>query len=294
MGARSPDETGMLELVPLNADGPDDGPGDDPSATAFFAIPAPRAERSSPSPSAPAPTPAPPPPSPAGPPPMGGIQGPTPGYRAPAPAAPPAPMGGIQGPTASGPAGTPFQASQPPPGAPQKEKRVSSFRVYALVLAVFMLGCTAVVLAVWFGQMRTKTDPEPSSTTPAVAQAPDVKDKPPKDTGEEPEPEPKPRRPTNPRPSNPTPAAPAAPATNPGTLTVKMTDQTFLTTIEVTCPSGMRQRAPITTGGSASIANVPNESCVLHFKGGAPARFSPVSGGQSISCQIIGSTAVCK
>jgi len=39
---------------------------------------------------------------------------------------------------------------------------------------------------------------------------------------------------------------------------------------------------------------VPTESCVLHFKGGTPARFSPVSGGQSISCYIQGSTAVCK
>jgi len=289
IGARSPDETGMLEMVPLSADGSGEPEVDDPSATAFFAIPAPRA-----APRNPAPTPAPPPPSPAGPPPMGGIQGPTSGARGPAPAAPP-PMGGIQGPTSGGAAGTPFQASQPPPSAPQQQKRVSSFRVYALLLAVFMLGCAAVVTAVWVGMSRDK-DPEPvaqvPSTTPAVADAP--RDKPQEDTAEEPEPEPQPRRTTPRRTTTTAPAAPAAPKTTPGTLTVKMTDQTFLTTIEVTCPSGMRQRASISPGGSATISNVPTETCVLHFKGGAPARFSPVSGGQSLSCYIQGTTAVCK
>ncbi len=204
-------------------------------------------------------------------------------------------MGGIQGPTASGAVGTPFQASQPPPSAPQKEKRVSSFRVYALVMAVFVLGCTAVVLAVWFGQMRDKPSSEPTTTTTtAVADAPVRQPKAAKDTGEEPEPEPQPRRTTTRKATTTAPAAPAAPKSNPGTLTVKMTDQTFLTTIEVTCPSGMRQRAAISPGGSATVSNVPNETCVLHFKGGAPARFSPVSGGQSLSCYIQGTTAVCK
>jgi len=292
MGAHSPDETGMLEMVPLSADGSGEPEVDDPSATAFFAIPAPRAEPSkpvpAPAPSAPAPAPAPP----MGAPPMGGIQGPSAGARAPAPAPPP--MGGIQGPTSAGPAGTPFQASQPPPSPPQKEKRVSSFRVYALIMAVFVLGCTAVVLAVWFGQRAIKDNVvETPTTSTAVADAP-RRDKVKEDTGDEPEPEPPPRRTTT-RKTNPTTvAAPAAPKTNPGTLTVKMTDQTFLTTVEVTCPSGMRQRASIGPGGTATISNVPTETCVLHFKGGAPARFSPVSGGQSLSCYIQGTTAVCK
>jgi serine/threonine protein kinase len=295
IGARSPDETGMLELVPLSADGSGDEPSDDPSATAFFAIPAPRAEPSKPAPAsrpaAPPPVPSTPMARPAGPPPVVGIQGPTAGGP---PAPPPMPVGGIQGPTVAGPAGTPFQASQPPPSAPHKEKRVSSLRVYALILAVFMLGCTAVVLAVWFGQMNKDKDTVPESTTPAVAQAPVKQPKAQKDTGDEPEPEPQPRKTTPRKTTTTAPAAPAAPKTTPGTLTVKMTDQTFLTTIEVTCPSGMRQRAAISPGGSATIANVPTETCVLHFKGGAPARFSPVSGGQSLSCYIQGTTAVCK
>jgi cytoskeletal protein RodZ len=203
-------------------------------------------------------------------------------------------MGGIQGPTAAGGVGTPFQASQPPPSAPQQQKRVSSFRVYALILAVFVLGCTAVVLAVWIGSNAKKDDPVATSSNDAVAQAPTKEPEPQEDTAEEPAPSPAPKQYAKPPSSGGSSAPAPKPAVNPGTLTVKMTDQTFLTTIEVTCPSGLRQRASISPGGSASVSNVPSETCVLHFKGGAPARFSPVSGGQSLSCYIQGTTAVCK
>ncbi len=292
IGARSPDETGMLEMVPLNAQGDSDDAGDDPSATAFFAIPAPKAEPTKPvsAPSMPSASP----PMPVGGPPAPGIRGPAPGIQGPRQGAP---MGGpsIQGPTMGGAGGTPFQAAQPPPAAPQKEKRVSSFRVYALVFAVIILACAALVLAVWLrpdgNGDNGSTTASSSGTTPAVAAADPPKNEQ-EDTGEEPEPEP-PKSPYRP-PSNPGPVAPSAPKVKPGTLTVKMSDQTFLSTLEVTCPSGFRKRASISPGGSSTLADVPTESCVLHFKGGTPARFSPVSGGQSISCYIQGSTAVCK
>ncbi len=61
VGARSPDETGMLEMVPLSEQGGGDDGGDDPSATAFFAIPAPKAEASKPAPPPPPPAPPAPP-----------------------------------------------------------------------------------------------------------------------------------------------------------------------------------------------------------------------------------------
>ena len=51
VGQRSPDETGMLEMVPLTADKDQADANADPSATAFFAIPAPKADRSRPTPS---------------------------------------------------------------------------------------------------------------------------------------------------------------------------------------------------------------------------------------------------
>jgi hypothetical protein len=42
------------------------------------------------------------------------------------------------------------------------------------------------------------------------------------------------------------------------------------------------------------VSGVPQESCTVHFKGGAPASFGPVRGGQGLSCNIVGNTAVCQ
>jgi hypothetical protein len=64
------------------------------------------------------------------------------------------------------------------------------------------------------------------------------------------------------------------------------------TSVEVTCPSGYRQRASI-SAGKASFSGVPSDSCMLYFKGGAPAQFGPVRGGQSLKCSIQATTAVC-
>ena len=41
------------------------------------------------------------------------------------------------------------------------------------------------------------------------------------------------------------------------------------------------------------MANVPNESCTMFFKGGPPAQYKPVRGGASYTCKIVGTTAVC-
>lgn len=62
--------------------------------------------------------------------------------------------------------------------------------------------------------------------------------------------------------------------------------------LEVDCPSGFRERAPLTSG-QGSFAYVPKEDCTLWFKGGAPAQFSPVRGGQTLDCEIVGTTALC-
>ena len=99
VGQRSPDETGMLEMVPLSANQDATDAGADPSATAFFAIPAPKADRSRPG-GAGAGTPMPSP--------MSG-----PGGMAP-PGPPPAAGGGFGAPPP--PPGGGFGAPPPPPG----------------------------------------------------------------------------------------------------------------------------------------------------------------------------------
>lgn len=294
IGERRPDETGMLEMVPLTADKDKQSAAEDPSATAFFAIPAPKADRSRSTPSAP---PAPgyggpsgvsaPPSGPPGPPmsrpPMG------------QPAAPVAMQPMVQGPVVSyGNAGgaSPFQvAGQGPVANPAADSggRVQSNRVYAILVGVFMLVAVAVVVAVWLiprGKEEAPVTPTPTPTpTVVVEKTAKVEE----DTAPPPvaTPAPKPKA----KASTPKPAP--APSSGPGTLSVTLADASQATAIEVVCPSGFRQRSAL-SGGRGSIASVPQEKCTMYFKGGAPAQFAPVGGGRSLSCSIVGTTAVCK
>jgi hypothetical protein len=87
-------------------------------------------------------------------------------------------------------------------------------------------------------------------------------------------------------------ATPAAPV-GPGPLNLTLSDPTQATSIEVVCAtSGFRQRGAI-SGGRASVANVPIDSCTMIFHGGPPAKFAPVHGGMSLTCNIVDTTAVC-
>lgn len=64
--------------------------------------------------------------------------------------------------------------------------------------------------------------------------------------------------------------------------------------VEVSCSgSGFRKRAPL-VNGQVDLGLVPVDDCALYFKGGAPAQFSPVSGGQSLSCKMVATTALCE
>lgn len=63
--------------------------------------------------------------------------------------------------------------------------------------------------------------------------------------------------------------------------------------LEVDCPSGFRERTPL-MGGEGRFAYVPKEDCTLWFKGGVPAQFGPVRGGQTLACEIVGTTAICE
>ena len=62
--------------------------------------------------------------------------------------------------------------------------------------------------------------------------------------------------------------------------------------LEVDCPSGFRERTPL-SAGQGRFAYVPKEDCTLWFKGGVPAQYGPVRGGQTLDCEIVGTTAVC-
>lgn len=78
-----------------------------------------------------------------------------------------------------------------------------------------------------------------------------------------------------------------------GELEVVLTDPTASSWVYVQCPSGFRERATFVSG-RAAMEGVPDESCTLSFKGGTPARFSGVAGGQRLTCSLSGVIARCE
>ena len=322
--ARSPDESGMLQMRSLaDADEGDDEPKNK-SATAFFAIPKSKSKRrSSVDTSASAPPAAGPPSG------GGGASGRAlPGMAPPgSPAASGAPPGGfaaaapgmgmgISGPVAAGPVAqgpvTPFSGAPGPDTTASSTNRSTSFRVYAIVLAlmgVAMLAMTVVVVAFAFVYFKMGDgDGDVSGDNGAVVDAeprPKGKKTKTEDTGgalpEVPKTKPRPKRKPKPKSSGggsttaapmppPKPKAPVGPAP----ISVKWSGSEPYTSVQVKCPSGFSGRGSA-SGGSAVIKDVPNgEDCVMSFLGGAPTKFMGAKAGKSYSCTFGGGRANCK
>jgi len=77
-----------------------------------------------------------------------------------------------------------------------------------------------------------------------------------------------------------------------GQLIIRLTDPSLSSAVEVNCPGGHRARKAF-SGGKAVLEGIPAERCVASFKGGTPARFDGVSGGQSFVCTLTGVMADC-
>lgn len=63
------------------------------------------------------------------------------------------------------------------------------------------------------------------------------------------------------------------------------------TSLEVNCPGGYRERQTVTEN-TAIFDRVPTQDCTLLFKGGVPAKYSPLKYG-TYYCSLTGPTAVC-
>lgn len=283
----------MLPMMPLSLNDDEKEANADPSATSFFAIPAPKAER-------PKSVSTPVAPPPGGPTPMasgGGGGGPGP-YSPPSPGAPIAVAAAAATPSiiySNNPAGTPFNAVGPTPtqgGA--DESRMQSVRVYVLVLAAFAILCVgtvAAVLLIYFLGTSQKTEAPPQVA--ATEQAP-----PPPVVEEPAEPPPVAAKPAS-TPSKPkvkttteTPAAPVEQKSGNGTVNVKVSGASP-TSVEISCSSGFRARSGV-SGGSASVPGVPvADDCKLYLKGGVVATPAKVKGGRSYSCTVTGTTMQC-
>lgn len=294
-GPRSADETGMLPMVPLNESADEREVKGDHSATAFFAIPAPKADRGRPATPAAAPPPMAPPqagPRPFTPP---VVQGPV---TPPAPAASP----GIQGPTVGyGAAQTPFQVAGPPPTTPANaESRVQSWRVYAILVAVMGLAAIFLISVVAVGWWKiSQIEDKPAETVAVAAPPPPPPKRRQEDTAA---PRPQQQAPAKaptarPRPTSSgggaAPAAPAAPKSDKGTVSITFTSSPPPMQVEVRC-GDFAARGSV-SGGSVSIPNVPTGAdCKMFPKGGVTATAFPVKGGGHYSCAITGTTTSCR
>ncbi|TNE90764.1 MAG: serine/threonine protein kinase [Deltaproteobacteria bacterium] len=301
--ARSPDETGMLQMTPLDGSGapePEDAPK---SATQFFALPAAKKKDKPPEP----------PPAASGPVASPGTGGRgLPGASSPSLqphaspiASGPASMPGISGPVASGPSTTsPFQVGQQVSIGDDlgDESRARTYRVYFIIAALF--GMLAVVMCLGgFGiymQMSAKDTDTQLAVAPTPKPVTKASPKPKLDTGNvalpPPPPPPKPR--PRPRPSGggaapaPRPAAPAPAATR--DVTVNIPGEVFYTGAEITCAAaGFRGRGAF-SGGAAKVSAVPPGDCEIHFKGGAPAKAKVSGGNATFNCTFPSGVAVCK
>lgn len=314
----------MLQMVPLDEDQTEETQDQPKSATQFFSVPSSKKKKPKPPsdpgmagqgalPGAGAGS-LPPGAPPGGSLPPGGSM--VPGMAPPGGSMPP--MGGgamaISGPVAAGPVATggsmapgasPFQVAQQPDANADSGDRARSYRVYAIVLGLFAMTFMAMivgVVALWFG-FSAATGSDDDGTSDASTEETTPRDDKPKstiDTAAPPEPiiiKPPPTAPRAPR----APSAPAAPKEPPPPPVAATANATFsipsgirYTNVEVTCPSGFRKRGAF-SGTSATVPDVPTgEDCTAHFKGGAPAKASPVRGGKTYSCTFPSSVAVCK
>ncbi|MBN2798492.1 MAG: hypothetical protein JXX28_05030 [Deltaproteobacteria bacterium] len=310
----------MLQMVPLTGAGVEEEDGKPSSATQFFAIPTSKRKKPAAGPKpvvAPPATGAPPGPPPGAPPigvpPVGG------------PPAGGVPMGptpvGIQGPVASGPvaagpvvarggSGSPFGGAQTADaGLGADQNRSRSLRVYAIVLGLFGMAFLMMVVAVVgviFVPGLLSGDGEGDTEAVAAYQAGAPAGTParagPQDTAVEEVVVPSaPSSPRTPRPaasagggaSAPAAAPKPRPTSAPGTVTVKVAPGTPTTGVEVKCPGGFRSRGNF-AADSVTITGVPQEDCSVLFKGGPPAKYTPVRGGQTLNCSFQGTSAICK
>ncbi|MSQ01557.1 MAG: serine/threonine protein kinase [Myxococcales bacterium] len=297
VGARSPSETGMLEMVPLGNQDEAEAAAD-PSATAFFAIPAPKNERPRQG-TVPASAPFQAPPSGARPTsaPMA-FQPPAPGsapvHQAPAPAG--IGMGGASAigvGHASGGA-TPFQvAGSVPTQGSADESRMQSTRVFALIFGalamVFMAVLAAGAAVAWKMSQEEKPAIADASQAPKM-----IPPKPPDPVEDEPDAPPPPPKAPRRGGGGQTAATPTPRASATDTVTVTFTGTPIPGKIEIDCGEAFRKQQSL-SGGSAIVAGVPTSGdCKMIPKGGVVASKASVRGGRTYTCSISGTTTVCK
>jgi len=84
----------------------------------------------------------------------------------------------------------------------------------------------------------------------------------------------------------------AVEALPPGQVKLVISQELTHPTVELSCPSGYRQRAAVSEH-IALFSDVPPDECTLMFKGGAPYRYNPIGWG-TWACSVVSATLVCE
>jgi hypothetical protein len=77
----------------------------------------------------------------------------------------------------------------------------------------------------------------------------------------------------------------------PGKINIILAPSVTANAVELTCPSGFRNRAAVERR-TALFEGVPREDCGLMFKGGPPLRYRPLDWG-TYTCSVTVSTVIC-
>jgi len=307
-------------MVPLSTDEDEKGASKDPSATQFFAIPVPKADRARPTDGPPTPPVSgppgaggPPPPPGGGPPPPAPMGGPPPpppmGGPPPPPAggAPPQAIGlgaaasGASAASQGGVSQTPFGGGGRVSGPSTTEHRVQSNRVYAIVIGMFFLVCSAIIITVLVGGGEEDEVPQNSNTTSTASSGsstPVASAGGNKDTGFQPDPRPSRSRDRNrdrdrgtPKVKDTTPKDPAKPTAGKGKVVIRIRDSQMASKAELSCP-GYRKRSSF-RGSVATFTGVPGGTCEVIFFGATSYKKRNVKAGDYLTCSLAGESAKC-
>ena len=167
------------------------------------------------------------------------------------------------------------------------EASMKSNRIWVILASVFVLILISAFTVIYINQ---SDDKKPEKTTKETVEVKPIQNKPDIEEEEEEEEEvvAKPKKPRKPRKPKVVTAAPKK-ATG-GTLTVKITGGDASQVTLSKC--GKRQRAKV-SGNRVSFSNVPVETCSLKFSPSGV--FTTVKGGaKTVSCSIKGNSAICR
>lgn len=313
LGARSPDETGMLKMAPIGQSFASDD-DDDGSETRFFTS-APPPSQGPPAVGDGMPNSNPTPPNsfhttnyntpPSGMPPGAGRGFPPPQqgqYQNPGGNAPQPAMGiGLGEAAGNAPPSTPFQAANVQStyvNGGEADGRTGSLRVWVLLSVVIFCLVLLVLMSFYYLTQEDKGSQqseisnqefqalpiEPSQEVYEIEEPAEEPATPP--VRVKPQKQYRPPAVTN---TTPTPPAPAS-----GTLKVKVVSQQPVAELEVTCGGSRIGRASVSSSGIANFSNIPSGYCDIFFKP-TVAKFQGQLSGRSITCTIAsgGTTVSC-